>query len=324
MTKILKCILVPRTKEFFVAETNKQAAKIGAEKINEIFDLMPLLKEEIDFSRGSKTTFKDDYIRLTFKNGSILDLVSQGDAQRGGRRHGGIFEEVLMLDGEQLSSVVIPLMNISRRTALGEFNEKEPRRQSNYITSAGYKSSFAYQKCIETLLKSVIYPDKYFCWGGDYKIPVFYGLMEKETIKDAKLSPTFSADIFAREYCSKWTGTIEGALFNLDKLTALRKLKRPEFKPNTNGNPKVFYVLSVDVGRKRDKSAFEIFKVIPKEDHFEKHLVNILIFHKMSLQAQARKIREMDETFNFEIIAVDANGLILIVPYISNSISKSL
>lgn len=133
--------------------------------------------------------------------------------------------------------------------------------------------------------------------------------MEKETIKDAKLSPTFSADIFAREYCSKWTGTIEGALFNLDKLTALRKLKRPEFKPNTNGNPKVFYVLSVDVGRKRDKSAFEIFKVIPKEDHFEKHLVNILIFHKMSLQAQARKIREMDETFNFEIIAVDANGL---------------
>ena len=36
MTKILKCILVPRTKEFFVAETNKQAAKIGAEKINEI------------------------------------------------------------------------------------------------------------------------------------------------------------------------------------------------------------------------------------------------------------------------------------------------
>ena len=38
MTKILKCILVPRTKEFFVAETNKQAAKIGAEKINEIFE----------------------------------------------------------------------------------------------------------------------------------------------------------------------------------------------------------------------------------------------------------------------------------------------
>ena len=142
MTKILKCILVPRTKEFFVAETNKQAAKIGAEKINEIFDLMPLLKEEIDFSRGSKTTFKDDYIRLTFKNGSILDLVSQGDAQRGGRRHGGIFEEVLMLDGEQLSSVVIPLMNISRRTALGEFNEKEPRRQSNYITSAGYMTNY--------------------------------------------------------------------------------------------------------------------------------------------------------------------------------------
>ena len=105
---------------------------------------------------------------------------------------------------------------------------------------------------------------------------------------------------------------------------ALKNLIDNSIKYNTNGNPKVFYVLSVDVGRKRDKSAFEIFKVIPKEDHFEKHLVNILIFHKMSLQAQARKIREMDETFNFEIIAVDANGLILIVPYISNSISKSL
>ena len=47
-----------------------------------------------------------------------------------------------MLDGEQLSSVVIPLMNISRRTALGEFNENEPRRQSNYITSAGYMINY--------------------------------------------------------------------------------------------------------------------------------------------------------------------------------------
>ena len=46
-------------------------------------------------------------------------------------------------DGEVLNEVVLPLMNVSRRTALGEVNDNEPNQQQLYMTSAGVKSSYA-------------------------------------------------------------------------------------------------------------------------------------------------------------------------------------
>lgn len=92
--KILKCILLPGTKEAMVAEHKNQAAQIGREKINELFNLMPLLKQEIRWEKGSQTTMGEDYIRLVFKNGSIFDIVGLTDTTRGGRRNGMLLEEV--------------------------------------------------------------------------------------------------------------------------------------------------------------------------------------------------------------------------------------
>jgi hypothetical protein len=83
LSKMMKCILLPRTKETMVAEHKNQAARIGREKIQELIQLMPLLDKEIDRSKGSGTTMGDDFIRLRFKNGSELDLVGIGDGTRG-------------------------------------------------------------------------------------------------------------------------------------------------------------------------------------------------------------------------------------------------
>lgn len=61
----------------------QESAKIAKEKISEIFNLFPLLKEEIE-----KDNYGADYVTLYFKNGSIFDVVSALNSQRGGRRHG--------------------------------------------------------------------------------------------------------------------------------------------------------------------------------------------------------------------------------------------
>jgi hypothetical protein len=48
-----------------------------------------------------------------------------------------------------LQEVIIPTMNVSRRCADGNVREEEVLNQSQiYITTAGYKNTFSYDKLI--------------------------------------------------------------------------------------------------------------------------------------------------------------------------------
>ena len=88
---ILKCIFQPGSKCFICATGKKKYAKIAKEKIEEILDKFPLLRSELvgnDYNAGA------DYVKLTFRNGSIFDVVAPLDSTRGGRRHFGLIDEV--------------------------------------------------------------------------------------------------------------------------------------------------------------------------------------------------------------------------------------
>ena len=305
--KILKCVLLPGTKETIVAEHKNQAARIGREKINELFSLMPLLKEEVNWAKGSQTTMGDDYIRLVFKNTSELDIVGIGDSTRGGRRNGLLAEEVKDLPSTEMNEVVLPLLNISRRTKSGELNPDEPHQQQLFVGSAGYKNSYAYDKCIETLIESILYPDKAFSWGGDYTLPLYYGLLNEEFIKSIKRSNTYEESSFAREFLSKWTSTVEGSLFDYEKLSGLRKIKKAEWKAANEED--VYYVLSVDVARNSARSVAEVFKVRIGSDYFTKNIVNIFLMEGRNFLYQSAKIKELDAAFDFRTVVIDANGL---------------
>ena len=80
---------------------------------------------------------------LKFRNGSVFDVVLAGDAARGGRRHGGVIDEIRDGDEEAINSVVLPLVNVSRRLPNNTVNEQEPNQQIICATSAGAKTSFA-------------------------------------------------------------------------------------------------------------------------------------------------------------------------------------
>lgn len=133
LIKILQSVLLPGSKHTMVAEHKTQMAKIGREKINELMNLMPGLKQEVNWKKGSQTTMGDDYIRLVFKGKSELDLAGLTNASRGGRRHGLLVDEVKDIPGEELNSIVLPLLNISRRTYSGILLPNEPHQQQIYI-----------------------------------------------------------------------------------------------------------------------------------------------------------------------------------------------
>ena len=68
----------------------------------------------------------------------------------------GLIDEVKNHEEETLSTIVLPLLNISRRLPDNTVNEKEPNQQQIYCTSAWQKTSFAYAKLIDVFEKSII------------------------------------------------------------------------------------------------------------------------------------------------------------------------
>ena len=93
MVLMIRCILYPGAKLFVCSGGKEQAASIAKEKIEEICELIPAFKREINWKPG-KTIFSKDYVKVEFKNGSRLDVVAARNSARGGRRHGGLMEEV--------------------------------------------------------------------------------------------------------------------------------------------------------------------------------------------------------------------------------------
>ena len=93
-------------------------------------------------------------------------------------------------------------MNVDRRMANGKLDETEPHQAQIYITSAGVKGSFAYEKLIELFVQSIVSPKTTFVWGCDYRVPMLHGLLNKTFVEELKISPTYKEDSFAREYLS--------------------------------------------------------------------------------------------------------------------------
>lgn len=77
------------------------------EKVQEICNLIPAFEKEIDRTRGQTLEGKD-YCKYVFKNGSYFDNIAARESSRGKRRHGGVIEECVGVDGNILSTVIIP------------------------------------------------------------------------------------------------------------------------------------------------------------------------------------------------------------------------
>lgn len=310
MALYLRCIFLPRSKVFICAPGKEQGTKIALEKITEIWDNFPILEDEI-----LSKNFTADTLRLTFKNGSVFDIVAAQNATRGGRRHAGIIDEVRDHDGDDLNAIVLPLMNVNRRTANGSLNNEEPHQAQIYITSAGAKNSYAYERLKELMLQSIIAPDQAFVWGCDYRIPVMAGLIPKNYVRELKMSGTFKEEDFAREYMSIWTGGSADSWITTDIMNKHRVVVNTEMKMNNSVkkvgyNPEQFYILSVDVGRLGCETVCCVFKVLPNMNGFIKKLVNIEVFpDKLHFEHQAARIKEMIEAYQPREVVIDGNGL---------------
>ena len=294
LIQMIRAILYPGAQLFTTAGGKEQAATILSEKINDICTKIPAFKKEIDWRRGETQEGKDHCL-YKFRSGSTIENIAARESSRGIRKHGGVIEECVGVDQKMLQEVIIPTMNVSRRALDGTTQESEVLSQSQiYVTTAGYKNTFSYDKLIQTLVQMVTEPGKAFVMGGTYRVPILTGLLPKNFVSDLKKDQTFNQESFEREYGSKWTGTVEGAFFDGDRFDRNRILNQAERESSGRSAKHAYYVLSVDVGRKGCQSVVCVFKVTPQAQGSSiKSLVNIVTFNDEHFEDQAIRIKKL-------------------------------
>ena len=310
MVLMLRCILYPNSHLFVTTGGKEQAASITVAKIEEICKLIPALENEINWERGMTKKSKDN-VEYIFKNGSKIDILAARESSRGQRRTGGLMEECVLIDQTALNEIVIPTTNVNRLLPDGTRHKEENVNKSQiYITTAGYKNSFAFEKLIELLIQSIIDPDEVMIMGGTYKTPITEGLLDEDFVEQLKLAGTFNEDSFEREYCSKWTGDAENAFYSSEKFDKYRVLNQPEYEWSGRSSKSAYYVLGVDVGRIGCTTEVCVFKVTPQlQGAALKSLVNIYTYEAEDFETQSINIKKLYFKYKARVVAIDANGL---------------
>lgn len=220
-------------------------------------------------------------------------------------------EEVILIDGQKLSEVIIPLMNVDRRTRHG-IDVNEPHKAQIYVTTAGYKNTFAYQKMIQLLVWQVTKGNA-FVFGGDYRIPMMHGLLAENFVDELKEDSTYNEMSFAREYESLWSGSSEDAFFSAEMIDRNRVLTVPEYAPSKKIKG-VRYVIAADVARSSKKHGKEtvawVIKMIPRNNGtYVKHIVNCFVLKGEHFDDQAIKLKKLVALFDASQLVVDGQGL---------------
>ena len=220
-------------------------------------------------------------------------------------------EECVLIDQTALNEIIIPTTNVNRLLPDGSRHGQQVVNKSQiYITTAGWKNSFAYDKLIQLLIRSLIQPDQVAIMGGTYQTPVAEGLLDEDFVEQLKLAGTFNQDSFDRQYRSRWSGDAENAFFSSQKFDKYRVLKQPENEYSGRSSKSAYYVLGVDVGRIGCTTEVNIFKVTPQPQGVAiKSLVNLYTFEAEHFEEQAINIKQLYYRYKARKVSIDTNGL---------------
>lgn len=319
LAQFLIDIMFPGVKNSLTAGGSKQqGADIAKEKSQELFRYLTVLSQEFPIQNLGK-----DYAEFETKSKSHLDVVGCHNNSRGGRRNRGTIEEAFDIDVQTLNEAILPLFNVKRRTPKGIEDPNEFDEQVWYVTTAGYADSDIYLKQME-ILKKMIQGESYFCFGSDYELSLYHGLLKQSKLNAILNDPSYSPLSFAREYGSKWIKFSEKSFFKLDSLNSCRILKKCEIKPDFKSHPNDFYIISYDSARvggtANDASVLMVFRCTERKDgSYIKNLIFIKSYEDknknnndtssiMHYKNQCIEIKRYVDLFQPRSLVIDAQG----------------
>lgn len=202
-------------------------------------------------------------------------------------------------------------MNVDRLLPDGTRHEEEIINKSQiYVTTAGWKNTFPYEKLMMTLLEQVTKKEQSIVMGGTWRIPVAEGLLSHNFVQQLKLDGTYNDSSFGREYESEWSGDAENAYFSSEIFDKYRILLQPEYEYSGRSSKSAYYVLGIDVGRKGCTTEVCVLKVTPQpQGNSIKSLVNLQSWEEEHFEQQAINIKKLFYKYKARTCAIDANGL---------------
>lgn len=225
----------------------------------------------------------------------------------------GIIDEFRDHNADDISSIILPLLNVDRPMMNQDVNKNEPQQVQLWISSASDKNTYCYDKTIELLEMTIINPKESFVWGFDFGVPVAAGLLSRNYLNEMKLDSTFTESGFAKEYMSRFIGTSDEAWFDYEKIASRRLLVNPETHEKTGNGTEFYYILSVDVARLGCQTVCTVLKVFPNADNYHCNLVNLYVLGKTEeekiFDKQVVELKKLIRDFNPKEVVIDINGI---------------
>lgn len=300
-------ILYPNINLSMSAQTMQAAAGLVEEKHSEIVRFFPLIGAEI----VGKPQFSKDNAEIHFTSGSTISTLANAQSSKGKRRHRLMMEEAALLNDFVFSDALEPIVNVPRRT-IGYNPQVDPcemNGQIHFLTTAYFKNT-EYERCL-AMVKEMAELKGKIVLGSSWELACEYGRGETRSqllAKKEKLSPTF----FATNYESRWVGSSDSCIIDLNKLFDIRTLPRAELK--TDGKSE--YYIGVDVARSTKNNNNQTSIVVGKVKRDKKDKVNhIQIVNIVNLPngtnftGQAIAVKRLQKLYNAVTVVIDINGL---------------
>ena len=275
----VRCILFPGTKIVVSSGTLKQANEVLLKIQDDFMKQSSILRSEIE-----KCNIGQNDASIYFKNGSWIKTRTSSENSRSARANCIVVDEFRMVDETVINTVLRKFLTSPRQPKYlqkPEYAHMQERNKEIYMSSAYFKSSWAYRKAQSYTLNFFDDTKKYFICGLPYQVSVREGLLSRSQLEDEMSEADYNELVQQMEMECLWFGDTDGSLFKFDELTARRRLRKA-FPPLSFCNDKLTIpkltstgkrILSIDVAlmqstkkKKNDASAIFINDLIQVND----------------------------------------------------------
>lgn len=305
----LTSIFFPGIDLAMTAQTKENAAELIKDKHSEIIKHFPMLENEIK----GKPRFSKNDAEVNFKSDSKIDNLANAQSSKGQRRKRINIEESALLNDVLFQDALKPIVEVPRYTVgkLGVVDPCELNQQINFFTTSGFRGSDEYQRSVK-MYDGMVHLNGDMVLGSSWFLACWYGRgsTKSQILKKRKeMSPV----AFAQNYESRWVGSADHALVNINKLMECRSLTETQI----SAKPDDEFYLGVDVARSQNtnnnQSSVCVAKVKRNKDKtriISVDIVNIInIPNIMNFDAQACIIKQIKKRYKAKGVVIDGNGL---------------
>ena len=322
---IIRAVLYPNSLIVVAAGTKGQAKLIVTQKI-----VKELMKSEAIKREIKKVETGANEARVQFWNGSTIECVTSSDNSRGYRSHVLVLDEYRMIKKEVLDSVLRKFNAAPRKPPYmfkKEYSHLKPHKNKElYISSAWYKSSWAYEKFI-SYRNAMCKGKPYFCCDLPYTVPLEHGLLDEDTVRDIRNEEDMDEISWAMEMEGKWYGESSSSYFKSAEINPLRTLTRAFYPPTEtewiqlkgkyksnilklkNEKRIIGCDIALAAGAQNDNSVYTLLRMLPDGNEYRREVVYIESHNGVNSEKQAIRIKQLFYDFEADYIIIDSQGV---------------